>query len=215
MRPVQGLIFFGYNNLDPQTAPWNRVVQAFVLRDVVEAFERDHPEHPLVAVFKPLLVENEVVLESEAVGYYRTIKYSELPAACKSSLLEVFVSWLEQRLSHKSKKEIEIMLLGELPELEETQSGKDLIRIGEERGIRVGEQRGIRVGEERGIRVGEQRGLQKAILVSLRARYGTVPAALQEKIRMLTVDEAERVIEGLPQCPTLEALIQWLARSPS
>ena len=223
MRPVQGLIFFGYNNLDPQTAPWNRVVQAFVLRDLVETFERDHPEHPLAAVFKPLLMEDEVALESEAVGYYRTIKYSQLPTACKTGLLEAFVSWLEQRLNHKTKREIEIMLLGELPELEETQSGKDLIRIGEERGIRVGEERGIRVGEERGIRVGEergirvgeergeQRGLQKAILVSLRARYGTVPATVQDKIRMLTGDEAERVLEHLPRCPTLDALVQWLA----
>lgn len=91
------------------------------------------------------------------------------------------------------------MLLGELPELEETQSGKDLIRIGEERGERRGEQRG------------EQRGLQKAILVSLRARYGTVPATLQDKIHSLTIDEAERVLEYLPQCPTLDALAPWLA----
>lgn len=53
------------------------------------------------------------------------VKYSELTPACRTSLLEVFVSWLEQRLSSKSKKEIEIMLLGERPELEETQSGKD------------------------------------------------------------------------------------------
>ncbi len=41
----------------------------------------------------------------------------------------VFVSWLEQRLKHQSEKEI--MSLGELPELEEIQSGKKLIRIGE------------------------------------------------------------------------------------
>ena len=83
------------------------------------------------------------------------------------------------------------MLLGELPELEETHSGKDLIRIGEQRG--------------------EQRGLQKAVLVSLRARYGTLPSVLQDKIRPLSVGEAERVLEYLPQCPTLDALAQWLA----
>ena len=88
-----------------------------------------------------------------------------------------------------------MVLLGELPELEETQSGKDLIRIGEER------------GELRG----ELRGLQKAILVSLRARYGTVPATMQDKIHSLTIDEAERVLEYLPLCPTLDAATQWLA----
>ena len=115
------------------------------------------------------------------------------------------------------------MLLGELPELEETQSGKDLIRIGEERGLRVGEergeQRGLRVGEERGeqrgLRVGEergeQRGLQKAILVSLRARYGTVPAPPRRRSAHYRSRPWRRVLEYLPQCPTLEAFAQWLA----
>jgi hypothetical protein len=187
MRPVQGVVFFGYNNLDPRTMPWTRVVQTLLLRDAVEAFEQSHPKHPLAAVFKPLLADSEEILEREAVTHYRTIKYSELVAASRTNLLEVFISWLEQRLSHKSKKEIEIMLLGELPELEETQSGRDLIRIGEERG------------------------LHKAILVSLRARYGTVPATVQHRIQSLNIDEAERVLEYLPHCPALDALTQWLA----
>ena len=112
--------------------------------------------------------------------------------ACKTSLLEVFVSWLEQRLKHKGKKEIEIMLLGELPELEKTQSGKDLIRIGEKRG--------------------EKRGLARAVLVSLRVRHGAVPAALQKQVRALTADQAERLLEHLPQCQTLDEVAQWLSR---
>ena len=60
MRPVQGLIFFGYNDLDPRTEPWTRVVRTFVLPDLLADFEREHPGHPLVAVFQPLLVESEV-----------------------------------------------------------------------------------------------------------------------------------------------------------
>ena len=92
------------------------------------------------------------------------------------------------------------MLLGELPELEETQSGKDLIRIGEERGEKRGEERG------------EQRGLARALLVSLRVRHGMVPAALQKQIRALTADQAERLLEQLPQCQTLDEVAQWLSR---
>ena len=115
------------------------------------------------------------------------------------------------------------MLLGGVPELEETQSGKDLIRIGEERGLRVGEergeQRGLRVGEEhgeqRGLRVGEergeQRGLQKAILVSLRARYGTVPAPSRRRSAHSQLRPWRTLIGCFPECPTLEAFAQWLA----
>src|SRR5437762_956247 len=32
-RVVQGVIFFGYNHLDPRTAPWTQVVRSCVLPD--------------------------------------------------------------------------------------------------------------------------------------------------------------------------------------
>ena len=197
-RSVQGVIFFGYNNLDPRTEPWTRVVHSCVLAEVLAAWERERPRHPLVAVFKPLLAESEEALEREAVEYYRAIKYSELADACKRALEEVFVSWLEQRLKHKHKKEIEVMLLGELPDLEETQSGKDLIRIGEQRGL------------ERGREEGREEGREKTILAFLAARHGTVPTAIQEKIAALTADEAERLIQFLARCQSLDELARWL-----
>ena len=131
MRPVQGIIFFQNNGLDPQTQPWKHVVRAFVLRDVLEALEREQPDHPLVAVFKPLLIASDSTLEAEAVRHYHTIKSSDLEAGVKTALLEAFGSWLLQRFKNKRKEEIEAMiLLDELPPLEETESGKDLIRIG-------------------------------------------------------------------------------------
>ena len=58
-RAVQGIIFFGYNNLDPKTVPWTQVVRSFVLPDLLREWERQWPRHPLAAVFKPLLTESE------------------------------------------------------------------------------------------------------------------------------------------------------------
>lgn len=81
------------------------------------------------------------------------------------------------------------MLLGELPDLEETASGKDLIRIG------------------------EKRAWEKAILAFLATRHGTVPAAIQEKIGKLSPAEAERMMQFLAQCQSLDEVTQWLARS--
>jgi hypothetical protein len=40
------------------------------------------------------------------------------------------VNWLGKRFSQKDKKEIEEMLLGQLPDIRDTQLGKDLIAIG-------------------------------------------------------------------------------------
>lgn len=202
MRAVQGVVFFGYNGLDPQTVPWNRVVQTYVLPHLLEGLEKERPGHPLVSVFKPLLAESEQTLQREAADHFRAIKSSGLSPACKATLLEVFVSWLEQRLKDKGKQEIEAMLLGELPNLEETQSGKDLIRIGE--------QRGLEQGLEKGLEQGLEKGLEKAIFVFLSARHGTIPASIEEKITSLTAGEAERLLRYLPQCQTLEELAQWL-----
>ena len=87
-----------------------------------------------------------------------------------------------------------MILLGELPDLEETASGKDLIRIGEQR------------GEERG----EKRAWEKAILAFLATRHGAVPAAIQEKILELTPADAERMVQFLVQCQSLDEVAQWL-----
>jgi predicted transposase YdaD len=45
-RVVQGVIFFGYNSLDPRTAPWTQVVRSQVLCDVLHEWERKWPTHP-------------------------------------------------------------------------------------------------------------------------------------------------------------------------
>jgi len=201
MRPVQGVVFFGYNGMDPQPAPWTAVVRAFVLPELLEALEREQPRHPLVAVFKPLFVTSDEAVASEAADYCRAIKSSELTDDVKAVLMAVLVSWLEQRFKDKGKREIEAMLLGEFPPLEETQSGKDLIQIGEQR------------GEKKGLQQGQQQGLEEAALLFLTRRHGAVPAAIEAKIRSLSADEATRLLEYLysPQLPALEDLDRWLA----
>lgn len=89
----------------------------------------------MVAAFQPLLVERESELERTAGGFFRTIKSCKLNQGVKEALEDVFLSWLLQRPPTRSKQEIEKMLVGELPELVETRAGRDLIKIGEERGL--------------------------------------------------------------------------------
>jgi predicted transposase YdaD len=145
----------------------------------------------LVAVFKPLLAESKELLRRQAAGYFQTIRHSSLSAAGKASLEEVFVSWLVQRFKGNTWKEIEMILLSGLPDLEETVAGKELIQIGEQRG--------------------EQRGLEEGILAFLSSRHGTVPAAIQKKISKLTAADAKRMMQFLAKCQSLEEVTQWLA----
>lgn len=99
----------------------------------------EHPAHPLVAVFQPLMQHDAENLEQDAAGCYNQIVSSGLDEPLRSVLLEVFINWLEQRFVEKGKAEIEKMLVGQLPDLRETQSGERLDRDRCERRNREGQ----------------------------------------------------------------------------
>ena len=183
MRGVQGVILFRYASQDPQTPPWNEIIHTYLLRDLIREFEQGHPQHPLVIVFQPVLLSNVDTLELRAREYYRTIKNSDLDDSTKTTLLEVFVSWIEQRLKHKGKKEIEKMFAEELPDLEETQSGKDLIQIGVER------------GKTEGKKEGEVEVRQKVLLRQLEQKTKTkVDKSIKQRIQQI---ESTRKLDSL------------------
>jgi predicted transposase YdaD len=168
-RKVQGVILFADPRLDPQTEPWCRVVAVHGLTETISRLAADHPSHPLVATFRPLLEEDLQKLEQQAAGCYNEIATSDLDERQRAVLLRVFVNWLEQRFVEKGKLEIEEMLIGQLPDLRETQSGKDLIAIGVKEGI------------DKGI----EKGKRESLIELLEARFGPLDANLIEKIQSL------------------------------
>jgi len=190
-RDVQGVIFFRYPSLDPQTEPWRRVIRSFQFREVLDSLAQRVAGHPLVAVFQPILLSNEKTLEKHAGEYYNQIKNSALADTLKSTLLEVFVNWLEQRLKHKGKKEIEKMLLGDLPDLRDTQSGKDLIQI----------------GKEEGKIEGKIEGKQEDLMRVLEAKFGTLAPDIRQRIEQLTSgDKLEDLLLQLLQVESIDQL---------
>lgn len=164
-RLVQGIILFADERLDPRTLPWCQVVKAHSLVETLTRLAAEQPSHPLVAVFRPLFEEDDEKLEQEAGSCYNQISTSDLDEPLKSVLLEVFINWLEQRFVEKGKAEIEEMLIGQLPDLRETQSGKDLIAIGIEKGI--------------------EKGKREDLIELLEARFGVLDSTLIEKIQSL------------------------------
>ncbi len=188
MREVQGIIFFSDAKFDPQTKPWTRIVRSIVLPDEVRRLAERSPEHPLVAVFQPLLIEREADLEQKAGGFFRTIKHSKLKKGVKEALEEVFTSWLGQRLPNRTKQEIEKMLLGELPPLAETRMGQDLIKIGEEQG------------------------LVKAVVIVLEAKRGRLTKSLRQRIQTLGSDQLCQLLVEADAWNSLDPLDAWLAK---
>ena len=82
------------------------------------------PNHPLVAVFQPLLENNRALLERNAALYYTQIKSNTSDKRQQAKLLGVFIDWMLQRFSELGKEEIETMLIGNLPNLRDTQASK-------------------------------------------------------------------------------------------
>jgi len=153
----------------------------------------------LVAVFQPLLAERETDLEHTAGGFYRTIKNSKLKRGVKEALEEVFVSWLLQRLPNRSKKEIEKMLIGELPELVETRAGQDILKIGEQRGRKIGEQRGL------------GQGLVEAAVILLESKRGRLTKSLRQRLQTLGAKQLRQLLADAIPWESLDPLDAWLA----
>ncbi len=145
-RIVDGIIIFASRELDPRTEPWCNVVSAYYLDEMLEQLAIRTPNHPLAAVFQPLVEKNRDLLERNAAKYYNQIRVNAPDERTKSKLLAVFVDWVMQRFNDRGKQEIEKMLLGELPDLRDTQAGKDLIAIGVEQGIEQGIEQGSYIG---------------------------------------------------------------------
>ncbi|MCY2991866.1 MAG: hypothetical protein NTY19_28915 [Planctomycetota bacterium] len=149
------------------------------------------PEHPLVAVFQPLLAEREHDLEHTAGGFYRAIKNSKLKRGVREALEDVFVSWLLQRLPNRSKQEIEKMLIGELPELVDTRAGQDILKIGEERGLKIG--------------------LVEAAVVVFEAKRGRLTKSLRQRLQTLGAKQLRQLLADAIPWESLDLLGAWLA----
>jgi len=185
-RDVQGVVLFFSQGLDPKIAPWDQVGHSFYLDEILAELATRQPDHPLVAVFQPVIQLDDKTLEDSAATCYNQIKTSNLPPPAIETLLAAFVNWLEQRFFKLGKQEIENMLLGELPDLRETQSGKDLIAIGKSEGKIEGKIEGL--------------------LLQLSAKFGDIDPEMRQRIEGL--QSAEIVNRLLMQVVKINSIDQ-------
>jgi len=165
------------------------IVQVFYLADMLEALSDRTPDHPLVALFRPVIEENLETLEKHASQYYNQIKGFDLAGPSKGKLLDVFINWLEQRFKDLGKMKIENMLLGQLPDRRETQSGNDLIAIGLQEGRQEGERAGL--------------------IWLLEAKFGVLDAVTRDRIE--GIDSVDRLRDLYRQVLNVDSILklQW------
>jgi hypothetical protein len=90
-------------------------------------------------------------------------------------------------LTYRGKQEIATMSLGDLPDLEETQSGKDLIAIG------------------------KKRGMAESILLLWAHQHGFVPDTIRQGIQPLELQPLEELLPFICRRMSLEQPDAWLA----
>ncbi|HRA87608.1 MAG TPA: hypothetical protein PK992_06060, partial [Planctomycetaceae bacterium] len=105
-----------------------------------------------------------------------------------------------QRFRTKGKKEIEEMLVGALPDLTETQSGRDLIQIGVEKGKAQGKAEGKAEGKVEGVVEGKR----ESLLLILGIRFGAIPAKASKAIS--AIESASRLDELTRQALLVTAI---------
>lgn len=202
-RLVQGIICFAEASLDPGTEPWKScgLVRSVYLKDEIENLEREVPDHPLVAVFKPIFEPSEVTLEKEAAVHYRRLEQSEWSSERRKAIRDVFEGLLTQRLSHLTPQEIAMIL--NLPSIEDTVCGRELLAKGEARGEARGEAKGIEKGE-----VLQQ---QKMLRQFATQKFGRLPSKVATRIRKVTLAQGEELFRRLFDMKKISDLERWLS----
>jgi hypothetical protein len=84
------------------------------------------------------------------------------------------------------------MLIGELPELLETRMAKDILEIGEKKGL--------------------EKGLVRAVMIVLEARRGRLTKALRQRIQTLGNERLCQLLAEADTWESLDPLGAWLAK---
>lgn len=138
-RTVYGLVMFLDAGCDEPDSPWagslgtGPLLRPVYLDAVLAKAREREPEHPLLAVFLPLLADERELAERAPTAWRRLESLTE-PGS--KVLLDVFLSWLMER--HKGRNFEEIMrMLQVLTPLEETVAYQQLVGIGKQKEARV------------------------------------------------------------------------------
>ena len=189
MRPVRPLIIFADKRLDPKTQPWAAAVQVLYLDAALAALAQREPQHPLIAVFSPIMVKSVVQLEKQARSDYDHIRNAPLDEEQREQLLMIFENLLFKRLPHKTKQEIAMML--KFIDVSKTRFGRDMIEQGREEGM---------LG---------------MLCRMARRRFPGLPKSVEAKISGLTYQQGEALGDDLLDMESLAALKAWLkAQAP-
>ncbi len=116
------------------------------LDERIREIAKTDPDNPLVSVFFPLLERDKAKLLVKFQEHYDNLeKAPGLPTKAREKWRDVFQLWLMRALEINFEQ-VQKMLLKDLPPVEETKWGKELIAIYRDKGKKEGMEEGIKKG---------------------------------------------------------------------
>ncbi|MFP4062591.1 MAG: DUF2887 domain-containing protein [Halochromatium sp.] len=165
------------------------LVRIVILEQTLPDWLAREPENPYLAVFAPLLIEDEAELRARAPALWQRIQSASLPPEARDLLAQVMEFWFFERFRGLTAQEIWAMLNLVTP-IQETRAYQSIFAEGEAKGKAEGEAK----GKAKGKAEGEAKGKSNTLKRQIKRRFGRL------------TDEAERRIDAAP----VEQLDVWL-----
>jgi len=153
------------------------LLQVALRRELPDWLARE-PDNPYVAVFAPLLIDDEEELRARAPIVWRTVQEAPLAPAQRDILTQVLEFWFFERFRGLTAKEIWAMLNLVTP-IQETKAYQSIFAEGEAEGL-------------------------KRLLTR---RFGPLPAWAEQRIGAAPVAQLDAWLDGVLDATSLEDLI--------
>jgi predicted transposase YdaD len=161
------------------------------LRTVLPEWMAREPDNPYVAVFAPLLIDDDAELRARAPTLWRTVQTAPLSEDAREVLTEVLGFWFFERFRGLTAKEIWAMLNLVTP-IQETRAYQSIFAEGKAR------------GEAKGEATGKASTLKRL----LTRRFGPVPTWAEQRIDTAPVTQLDAWLDNIFDAANLEDLIR-------
>jgi len=212
---IHGILIFPRRTLEPKPSRWipnaaSDLLSVVYLEDTLPVLLAQEPENPFVAVFGPLIIDDEATLRQQAPHLWQAIQQAPLPQAIRLRLEEVLECWLFERFKTLTAREIAAMLQLTTP-LEETRAYQGILAEGIAKGKVEGKLEGKFEGKIEGKLEGKIEGkiegealLLKRLVVR---RFGALPDWARTRIETADTAQIEAWGEAIFDAQDLERLL--------
>ena len=189
-RDVVGIGVFLREQDTPSFPSWaNRVGAPLLgvsLRRVLPNWLVREPDNPYVAVFAPLLIDDDEELRARAPALWRTVQDAPVSLEVRDVLGQVLEFWFFERFRGLTAKEIWAMLNLVTP-IQETRAYQSIFAEGEAKG--------------------KAQGKASVLKRQLTRRFGPLPAWAKRRIDAAPIRQLDVWLDDIFTAPSLDALI--------